>query len=224
MTNDITIAFSFAAGIATFFSPCVFALLPGYVGYYVGSVEGADPPLSGALIRGIAASLGALGTFALLSVAALGATEVFERALPVIEPLVGLLLIALGIALVRSGSFSLHLALPERRSSVLGFAGFGAVYAFAATACVLPLFLSVTVASVGLSVTQTMFVLGAYASAFAVLMVAATVAIAVGRDAALGLVAGRATLLSRAAGLVLILAGFLQLYLAFFVPSINPLG
>ena len=169
MTATGEATFAFAAGVLTFFSPCVFALLPGYVGYYVGAVEAESAPLSGAVARGLAASAGALGTFAVLSVAALGATTAFERVLPVVEPLVGVLLVGLGVALLWTGTLTPAVALPERRASVLGFVAFGALYALAATACVLPLFLSITVASVGLSVTGTALVLAAYAAALRVL-------------------------------------------------------
>jgi cytochrome c-type biogenesis protein len=216
--------FAFAAGVLTFFSPCVFALLPGYVGYYLGAVEGESAPLSGALVRGLAASLGALATFAGLSVAAVGATTAVERALPVVEPLVGVLLVGLGLALLWKGTLAPTVTLPARRASVLGFVAFGAVYALAATACVLPLFLSITVASVGLSVPGTVLVLASYAAAFSALMLAATVAVAVGQEALLDRFAGHAPLLTRGAALVLVLAGLAQLSLAFFVPSINPLG
>ena len=222
--SNVTAAFAFAAGLATFFSPCVFALLPGYVGYYVGTVERESAPLSGAFVRGLAASGGALGTFAALSVAAVGATAAVERALPVVEPLVGVLLVGLGVALLWKGTLAPTVALPERRAGVLGFVAFGALYALAATACVLPLFLSVAVTSVGLSTTGTALVLASYAAAFALLMLAATVTVAVGQAAVLGRFAGHATTLTRGAAVVLVLAGLAQLSLAYFVPSLNPLG
>ena len=215
--------FAFGAGIATFFSPCVVALLPGYVSYYVAAVDGERAPLSGALARGVAASLGALGTFAVLSVVAFAAGTALERALPVIEPLVGVLLIGLGALVLWKGALSVRVALPDRRASVLGFGIFGSVYALAATACVLPLFLSVTVVSLDLAVGGTALVLAAYALGFAVLMLAATVAVAIGQEALLSRFTGHAGTLTRVAGVVLVLAGFAQLYLAFWVAPVNPL-
>lgn len=222
-TGEASFAFAFGAGLATFFSPCVYALLPGYVGYYAASVEGDRAPLSGALARGGAASVGAIGTFAVLSVLAFGATTAFERALPIVEPLVGVALIVLGGLVLWTGSLHLSVRLPARRSSVLGFGLFGAMYALAATACVLPLFLSITVISIDLSPVQTVIVLGAYAGAFALLMLAATVAIAVGRDALFDRFAGHTPLMTRIAGVILIGAGLVQLYLAFWVAPVNPL-
>lgn len=216
-------AFAFGAGIATFFSPCVVALLPGYVSYYVATVEGESAPLSGSFARGVAASAGALGTFAVLSAAALVAGTALERLLPVVELLVGLLLIAMGGLVIWKGALSPTVALPQRRSSVLGFGFFGAVYALAATACVLPLFLSVTVVSLDLTVAGTALVLVAYASGFAALMLSSTVAVAIGQEAALDRFTGHAGTLTRLAGVVLIFAGFAQLYLAVWVAPVDPL-
>ena len=44
---------AFSAGAATFFAPCAFPLLPGYVGYYLGKTGDGTPdgPLSTRLGR-----------------------------------------------------------------------------------------------------------------------------------------------------------------------------
>lgn len=209
-----TTAFAFGAGVATFFSPCVYALLPGYVSYYVASVDAESAPLSGAVSRGVAASSGALGTFAALSVIALAAGELLERALPVLEYLVGGLLVVFGLLVVYKGALSFTVVLPERQESVLGFGLFGAAYALAATACVLPLFLSVSVVSVELSAAGTLLVLGAYAGSFAALMLAATITTAVGKQALMSRFAGHAGTMTKVAGVVLVVAGVVQLALA----------
>lgn len=212
-----TVAFALGAGTATFFAPCVYALLPGYVGYYGATVEGDSVPLSGAAIRGLAATAGAFGTFAVLSVIALSAGQLLARVLPVVEPLVGIALICFGVLTLRTGSLSVHVPLPQRRASVLGFAVFGGLYALAATACVLPLFLAVAVQSVTLSPLGSVAVLGAYAGAFAVLVLAATIAAAVGYDVLNERLAAHGGLLSRVAGGVLVVAGVAQLALAIAV-------
>lgn len=218
------VSFAFGVGVATFFSPCVYALLPSYVGYYVAAVDGETAPLTGALTRGAAASVGAIGTLIVLSVLALGATSLFETVLlAYVEPAIGVVLVALGVLVFWKGMLSVTVLLPERRASVLGFGLFGAVYAVAATACVLPLFLSVVVLSVGLSTAGTLVVFGAYAAGFTILMLTATVAIAIGRETLLERVAPRSRTLTRIAGLVIILAGFVQLYIAFWVTPIESL-
>lgn len=210
-------AFALGAGIATFFAPCSYALLPGYVGYYVATTKDESPPMRGVLARGGAAALGVFGTFLVLSAVAIAASEFVERHLPAVEILVGLLLIGLGLAVVTGRTGSFHVALPKRRSTVLGFGLFGALYALAATACVLPLFLSVAFQSLTLSPTETAIVLGSYAGSFGVLMVVATVATAVGHDALTEKIATHTGTLTRIAGVVLVFAGIGQLYVALTV-------
>jgi cytochrome c-type biogenesis protein len=209
-----TAVFALGAGITTFFSPCSYALLPGYVGYYAASVEDETPPLSGVFARGGAAAIGVLGTFLALSIAAILASDLIERLLPAVELSVGVLLVGLGIAVLVGYTSSVHVSLPERRASVLGFGLFGALYALAATACVLPLFLAVALQSLTFSKSGTAVVLGAYAGSFGAMMIVATVATAVGHDALVGRMSEYMNVLTRVAGIVLIAAGLGQIYLA----------
>lgn len=207
-------AFAVGAGITTFFSPCSYALLPGYVGYYAATVEDDTPPMSGVIARGGAAAVGVLGTFLVLTLVAVLASDLIERLLPAAELLVGVLLIALGTAVIVGYTGSFHVALPERRSSVLGFVLFGALYALAATACVLPLFLAVALQSLTFSSAGTAVVMGSFAGSFSVLMIGATVATAVGYEALVGRVSAHVDLLTRIAGVILVIAGFGQLVVA----------
>ena len=211
--------FAVGAGTLTFFSPCVSALLPGYVSYYVATVDEEASPLAGAAVRGLAATAGAVLSFGVLSVLSIVASASIERAIPIIEPLIGVALVVFGLLVFRKGSLSVSVPLPERQTTVLGFGVFGAAYAVAATACVLPLFLSVAVQSFSLSIAGTVLVLGAYTATFGVLMLAATVATAVGHDALLGRMASRAGLLTKAAGVVIVLAGLGQIFVAYRISA-----
>jgi cytochrome c-type biogenesis protein len=223
MSASAQASFAFGVGVATFFSPCVYALLPGYVSFYVASVEGETAPLAGALSHGLAAGVGAIGTFLLLSGVAVGATEVFEAVLPVLEPLIGVGLVLLGGLVLWKGALALSIPLPSRRASIFGFGMFGAVYALAATACVLPLFLSVAFLSFGLSLAGTALFFGAYVAGFVLFLLAATVAVAVGQEAFLERFRSRSRLLTRVAGVVLVGAGLLQLYIAVAVAPLQAL-
>lgn len=223
MSATAQAGFAFGVGVAAFFSPCVFALLPGYISYYVATVDGDTPPISGALARGGAASLGAVGTFVVLSGVAFAAGGLLERTVPVLEYLVGVLLVAFGVLVFRKGTLSFTIPLPKRRASVLGFGVFGAMYALAATACVLPLYLAVAVTSFALPAGGTVLVLGAYAAGFALLMLAATVMTAVGRQALLDHAVARAGTLTKVAGVVIVLAGLAQLAIAYRVDPMESL-
>lgn len=202
------------AGVATFFSPCAYALLPSYVGFYLASVEHEAAPLAGAVSRGLAAAFGVLAAFALLSVAAFAASESLERHLNVLEYAVGFGLVALGLAVLAGVSIGWELRLPERRTSLAGFFGFGAVYAAAAAGCVAPVFLGVVLYSASLPSTGTFAVLGAYAVTFSALMLSATVATAVGHGVGYERVSGYRELVVKLAGVVFVVAGVLQILVA----------
>ncbi|GAB3027855.1 cytochrome c biogenesis CcdA family protein [Natronobiforma cellulositropha] len=208
------VAFAFLAGVATFFAPCSYALLPGYVGYYVAATGERRPPLAGALVRGSAAAVGALTTFGLLAAVAVVAGSTLERALPFLEYGVGVALVLVGLWVLYGGTGAVHVLLPRRRASVTGFAAFGAAYSLAATACVLPLFLALVLRSLTMSPAETVAVVGAYASGFAALLLAVTVAVAVGYDLSARRVAGYSDAFVRLAGVVLVVAGVAQLAIA----------
>lgn len=206
--------FALAAGAAAFFAPCSYALLPGYVGYYVAATGRDAPPLSGTIARGGSAAIGSLLVFGVLSGVAIVAGSALERALPFLEYGVGIALVVLGSWVLYGGAGAIHVVLPERRSSVIGFGLFGAAYAAASTACVLPLFLAFVFRSLTLAPAETALVLGAYAGGFAALLLSVTVAIAVGHSLGARRLARYNELFVRIAGLLLVLAGFGQLFVA----------
>ncbi len=207
------VGLALGAGVATFFSPCAYALLPGYVSYYVATEEGSDAPLGGALVRGTSASLGVFGVFAVLAGVAVAVGSAVEPYLSVLELGVGVLLIVFGGVILTGRGFGWHVQLPERRASIAGFFVFGALYAVAAAGCVAPLFLSVILQSVTYPTVGTVAVVGTYAATFAVLMVGVTVAAAVGHSFSTQKVGGYADRIQKAAGVVLVVAGVVQIYL-----------
>jgi cytochrome c-type biogenesis protein len=204
------------AGAATFFSPCAYALLPGYVAYYVAEAGGerGRAPLVGALFRGGAATAGVLAVFVALFGVAVSLGEAIRDYLPTLELLVGVTVIALGAAIVAGIDLSVHVELPERRSTVAGFFGFGVLYAVAAAGCVAPLFLSIVLESITLPTHRSVVALGAYAGTFGALMLGVTVVTAVGHGVSTDIVAKHADRLVRAAGVVIVLAGIGQIYVS----------
>ncbi|MFB6130068.1 MAG: hypothetical protein ABEJ28_04500 [Salinigranum sp.] len=106
--------------------------------------------------------------------------------------------------------------LPERRTSILGFAAFGAVYAVAAAGCVVPVFAGELLQALTLPVPGSVAVLGAYALGLGALMVAVTVVTALGVEIGTGLVSYVDPVV-RVAGAVMVLAGLGQLYLSIVV-------
>ena len=203
------------AGVATFFSPCAYALLPGYVGFYVSATGERGPSLTGALGRGLAAAAGAIAVVLALGVLAAAAGDAVRSSLPFLEVGVGVALIGFGVATLFRVGPGWQVQLPGRRASVSGFALFGGLYAAAAAGCVSPVFFGVVVQSLTFPASGTLAVFLVYAGSLGLLLTSATVAIAVGSGVGFERLGDRPNLLRRFAGVVLVLAGLGQLYVAY---------
>ena len=208
-----TVAFAAGVGVAAFFSPCAYALLPGYVGYYVSATDGDDPPLAGAVVRGGAAVVGAVITFAALAAVPAVVGNTLRSVLPALEVSVGVALVLLGAVVLLDVDFGAHVPLPKRRATVTGFGLFGALYAVAAAGCVAPLFLAVVVQSLALSPVETVGVFAGLTVPFAALLLAVTVVLAAGYDAGVRWVSGFSSSMVRVAGALIVAAGGGQLWL-----------
>ncbi|WP_096389860.1 cytochrome c biogenesis CcdA family protein [Halopenitus persicus] len=219
--TDATLAtnvpFAVAAGVATFFSPCAYPLLPGYVGFYVNQADADSVSITGAGTRGIAAGIGVLATFTVLAGATVRIGHSTISNLTVFESLVGGLLVVFGLLVAAGRAPSISIPLPKRRSSVLGFGLFGAGYALAGAGCVAPIFLGVVARAIALPTDVAVLLLGVYAGVVAVLLVATTVATGMGLLTNAGRLMAYSGWLKRLAGVVMVIAGVGQLYLALVV-------
>lgn len=212
-----TVAFALTAGVATFFSPCAYPLLPGYVGFYASRTDGENASIFGATVRGVVAGIGVLGTFAILIGGTFWLGQSIVSQLTIFESLVGGLLVVFGVLVLVGRAPSLSISLPERRSSVAGFGIFGAGYALAGAGCVAPIFLAVVARSVSLPTETAALVLITYVGTVVTLMVAVTVATGMGLVASASRFAAYSGHLKKFAGGVMIVAGIGQLYLALIV-------
>jgi len=203
--------FAASAGLATFFAPCAFPLLPGYVGYYLSESDDA----TGMLLPAVGAAGGSLGALAVVALAILAIGQSVKTVLPVLEPIVGVGLIVFGIVTLCDRGLELTLPLPERPASVTGFSVFGAVYAVAAAGCVVPLFLGVVTQALSLPLLASALVLSVYALGVTLPLVGVTLLAGAGIDSwrSLGAYSHR---VRQVAAVVMILAGGGQIYLAVF--------
>ncbi|QFU84989.1 cytochrome c biogenesis CcdA family protein [Natronorubrum aibiense] len=215
--GSLPLAFALGAGVATFFSPCAYPLLPGYVGFYVSQTEGEEASLTGALSRGLIAGTGALVTLGVLLVVAYQIGHSTLSNITLFEPIVGALLVVFGLLIVFDRAPSLSITLPKRRSSVLGFGIFGAGYALAAAGCVAPLFVAVIAQALSMPPLSAALVIGTYVGSIVLLMVSLTVATGMGLVASAGRLAAHSGTLKRVAGAIMIVAGLGQLYLSIVI-------
>jgi cytochrome c-type biogenesis protein len=218
---DPLLALSVGGGVATFFAPCAYPLLPGYVAYFLADGDDGQTPLARRLRRALVVSAavvaGFLVVFAVLAavVAAVGTGPL--RNVSVLELVVGVGLVVLGLGMA-TGRLqpATHVQLPERRRSVSGFVAFGVVYAVAAAGCTAPLFVGLAGVALAGGPATAVRVFGGYVAGMAGLMVAVTVLAALGRGALLRRLSGATGRLSRVAGVAVALAGVAQVYLFLF--------
>lgn len=220
----LRVGFAFTAGAATFFAPCAFPLLPGYVAFYLGQGDGGpdDRSTGGRLRRagvvGVVTSAGFFLVYAVLAgvVVAVGTSAL--RNISVLELVVGALLIVLGVgmALGRFTPDRLHVRLPERRRTPTGFLAFGVVYAVAAAGCTAPVFVGIAGFALSGGPAAAVVTLGAYAAGMSALMIAVTLASALGRQQLLSTISRNTGAITRATGVLLVFAGVAQIYLFLF--------
>lgn len=123
------LGFAATLGGFTFFAPCAFPLLPGYLAFYVGATDddGIDTPrrLRRATTVALLASAGFFVVFWLLGVvvAAVGTHALADVGR--LELLVGGLLIVLGLGMAAGRTPRWHVGLPARRRTATGFFLFG---------------------------------------------------------------------------------------------------
>lgn len=211
---DAPLALAFAAGLVATVNPCGFAMLPAYLSYFMGIDEGEQDraaALRGALVVGAIVSAGFLAVFGLAGILITAGFRVVIDVIPWVAIVVGLAVIGLGIALIRGYELKVGLPKAGKAASGRGYRSvflFGISYAVASLSCTLPVFLTV----VATQVTRGSFVSGiatfvAYGAGMAVVLLAVTVAIAVGKQSLIAWLRGSARYISRVSGVILIAAG-----------------
>lgn len=146
-------SYAFLLGAVAAFNPCGFALLPAYLGLYLGDERGGSS-LASRAGRSLAVAAAVAVSFAALF-GVMGA--VFSLGASVIVPSLPWAGLAVGVVLILVGGMTLAgrpigQSLPQRvagrlgrganEQSTRGYAAFGLAYGAASLGCTLPLFLS----------------------------------------------------------------------------------
>lgn len=189
MSADL-LPWAFAAGSAAALNPCGFAVLPAYLAYQLGRDAGAGRAWSAAhgLARGVVMTAGVITLFALAGWAVGLARAVLLPALPWLAVLVGVILVALGGALLLHRSVAVELpmagalsrAVPSGRTWRATYL-FGVGYGAASLGCALPIFLAIAAQSLAArSPAEALGVFLAYGAGMGWLLTLVAVASAVG--------------------------------------------
>jgi cytochrome c-type biogenesis protein len=203
-------------GIMSFFAPCAFPLLPGYISYYLGRYEGGTT-LRGSLKAGIVAATGINGLFAMIGAAvALGASAV-RSYLDYLKPGVGVVIVLLGLAMVLGKTefftkfetfFASYSAKLSRRSQHSGLLLYGVGYGLAVMGCQVPVFIWLVLE--GLTAggpVQAILVFLSFSIGMGCMMVAVSLLAGTAKRAILDRLKALMPYINRACGLILILVG-----------------
>jgi cytochrome c biogenesis protein CcdA len=151
----IPLGYAFAVGMAAAVNPCGFALLPTYLGLYLGTASRDRQPWSTLLARAVLISLtmsaSFLALFGAVGVILGAAGAAVAGLLPWLSLAVGVLLVVAGGRLLAGGSLA---AAPADRladalggtaghAGLVGYAAYGLAFALTSLGCTLPLFLAV---------------------------------------------------------------------------------
>ncbi len=222
MIGDLFDPTALAIGMVALINPCGFALLPAYLGFFLGlndtdESESRISVLNRAQLVALALTAGFLTVFGLLGVVFTGLYSQIVDYIPWANIVLGIALTILGIAML--GGFSLTVAIPKldkgTGSRSLGSMYlFGVSYAIASLSCTLPLF----IASVGTSAAGTGFAqrLGGFLSyglGMGLLATVLTLAVALGQRSMVTSFRRLLPWINRISGAVLVVVGiYVALY------------
>jgi cytochrome c biogenesis protein CcdA len=205
---------AFTAGLVATVNPCGFAMLPAYLGFFLGIDDTQDrktiAAVGHALRTGAVVSSGFLLVFGIAGAIIVAGVRSLTTVLPWVALVVGVGLVGLGIALLRGRYLTIRL--PSIRGKKEKTNGslfvFGISYAIASLSCTLPIFLSL----VATTFTQTTFLAGfaafvAYGLGMSMVLIGITVALALGKDTLVRKLRSTAPYINKISGVVMIAAG-----------------
>lgn len=235
----ISLGYAFTAGMVAAVNPCGFAMLPAYLGLFLGSratIGGASPgdavsavatapwamaqQVSRATLVALVVTAGFVVLFGVAGIVISAGARVIVQWMPWVALGIGVVLVVLGLAMLRgrhlSANFAVRLAdrLGELGSvSVRGFFVFGVAYAAASLSCTLPIFLTVVGSSlVASGFAPAAFQFVSYALGMGLIMLIFTLGIAVFKGAAVGGLRSVLPYMERVSALLLIVAGSYIVY------------
>jgi cytochrome c-type biogenesis protein len=175
---NVTIGLAFLAGLASFLSPCVFSLVPAYIGYLGGRAVGGEATESNRFItftHGIAFVLGFSVVFVTLGVASASLGRLLFDLRGVLEKVGGIVVIIFGLHM--TGVFRIPFLeydtrvqqLPDRKWGYLSSALMGVFFSAGWAPCVGPVLGAILTLSMnGGSVSQGVSLLSAYSAGLAI--------------------------------------------------------
>ena len=207
------LAFAFSAGVLSLFSPCSYALLPGYISYYLGGKFGVVRALTG----GLACTLGLITVFAAIGGLASSLGELVPQIIPLLDVAAGIILIAMGLGSLldlKVPFISLNIG-PSKRKGFLGLYTYGIVYGLAGVGCSAPIFISVLFYSMSKGLAQGILSFVAYALGMGAPLIVTTILLSQAKDYMIQRINMATEKLRRVSGAILVAVGLYLIYFYF---------
>lgn len=213
-------ALAFGTGMVAAVNPCGFAMLPAYLGFFLGTENderSVTARVSRALAVGGALTLGFLVVFGLLGTLLRDATRFISSVSGWATLVIAVVLIALGVAI----TFGWRLPIATPKMAKGGKSGtfrsmflFGVSYAVASIGCALPIFIgNVVLSSRRDGVLAGLINTVLYGLGMGLVITGLTVSLAVASGSMLRVLRQAMRVVDRVAGAVMVLAG---VYLVFY--------
>ncbi|WP_235854986.1 cytochrome c biogenesis CcdA family protein [Nonomuraea aridisoli] len=213
---ELPLALAVTAGAVAAFNPCGFAMLPAYLTLLVND-EGGGRPVVRALVLSGAMTAGFVTVFGLFGLAVSVLAVSVGAYLPWATIVIGLLLLGLGVWLVSGRELIVRvpgLATGRPTTAPLSLYGYGLSYAVASLSCTVGPFLAVTSAALsGAGPAGGAAAFLAYALGMGLVVTVLSLAVGLARAAAVARLRRLLPYVSRAGGVLLVLAG---LYVAYY--------
>jgi len=220
------LVFAFGAGLLATVNPCGFAMLPAFLGFYVG--EDDQQPVSAAarawqgLDVGAAVSVGFAGVFILVGLLVSVGLRALLGVVPYAALIIGVALVGVGVAMVMGAQLVMPVVgrlQPGQSRSRRRMVVFGAAYALASLSCTLAVLLAVVAQALATaSLVGMLGVFAAHAAGAATVLTGLALSFALAKQALARSIGRLLPLAGRLGGLLLVASG---LYLvAYWLPVV----
>jgi cytochrome c biogenesis protein CcdA len=211
---DAPLALAFASGMLVTVNPCGFAMLPAYLGYFLG-LEGRDRDVRASVSRslgvGLSVSAGFLLVFSVVGLVIYHLSSSVYEWVPWVTIVIGCALVVLGIAMLRGYEPIVNLPKLNRggrtRDGRSMFV-FGVSYAVASISCALPIFITTVIGTFKReNLASSLAVFVAYSLGMTLVLVALTVSLGMARQGLVRVLRRAVPHVVRASGVLLVVAG-----------------
>lgn len=219
------LALAFSAGMVATVNPCGFALLPAYLSYFLGLEQPEDAtgsaarrsPVLRALVVSAAVTAGFLVVFGIMGLAWSSVSSAIGQRLPWFTLVIGIGLVALGIAVLRGFEPTVrlpHVDMDRSGRELVTMFLYGISYAVASLSCTIPVFISLVSVTLDGSFAQSLGAFVAYGLGMGMTLGILTMAVALARTGVVTAFRRILPHMQAISGVLLVLAGLFVGYYA----------